>query len=104
MWPEGQEKVVVPWHEGSMFVPPGRWFHQHFNAGSEPARYLALHPLPQFAGYADEQVQDPTEDQIDYSREEPWVRQKFEEELRKRGTTSLMPDDAYKIPNYEWTY
>ncbi len=104
MWPEGHDQVVVPWHEGSMFVPPGRWFHQHFNAGSAPARYLALHPLPQFAGYADEQVQDPTEDQIDYTRENPWIRQKFEEELAKRGTTSLMPAEAYRIQNYEWKY
>jgi len=39
MWPEGKEKVVVRWQEGSMFVPPNRWFHQHFNLG-------AAGPLP----------------------------------------------------------
>ena len=22
MWQEGKEKVVIPWHEGSVFVPP----------------------------------------------------------------------------------
>ena len=48
MWEEGKEKVVVPWHEASCFVPPNKWFHQHFNAGGEPARYLALHPPMQF--------------------------------------------------------
>ncbi|MDE2885025.1 MAG: cupin domain-containing protein, partial [Chloroflexota bacterium] len=56
MWPEGQEKVFIPWHEGSIFVPPNRWFHQHFNVGETPGRYLAFHPLPQFTGLGNERV------------------------------------------------
>ena len=43
-------------------------------------------------------------DQIEYADEEPWVREKFEEELAKRGVTSLMPDGAYKDRDYEWDY
>jgi hypothetical protein len=101
MWQEGQEQVLVPWHEASMFVPPGRWFHQHFNLGGEPARYLALHPTRQFIGHG-ETVEDLANDQIEYPAEAPWIRQHFEEELAKRGLTSLMPDEAYKDPNYEW--
>ena len=103
LWQEGDEKIVVPWHEGSMFVPPNRWFHQHFNVAEAPARYLALHPLPQFAGHA-ERVEDRARDQIDYSREEPWIRERFEGELARRGLTTGMPDEAYRIPDYEWGY
>ncbi len=103
MWPEGQDKVVVPWHEASLFTPPGGWFHQHFNLGSGPGRYLALHPLPQFAGYS-EAVADRSRDQIEYPDEDPWIRQKFEEELAKRGMTSIMPEEAYRDRDFEWNY
>jgi quercetin dioxygenase-like cupin family protein len=103
LWEEGSEKIVVPWHEGSVFVPPNRWFHQHFNVSATPARYLALHPLPQFSGHG-EKVQDRVRDVIEYPDEEPWIRAKFEEELAQRGLTSLMPVEAYNSKAYEWAY
>lgn len=102
LWEEGKEKIIVPWHEASVFVPPNKWYHQHFNLGSIPARYLALHPPYQFYGSA-EKIQDRAKDQIEYPNEEPWIRQKFEEELAKRGLTSLVPDGAYKDINYQWS-
>ena len=85
MWEEGKDKVVVPWHEASCFVPPNKWFHQHFNAGGDPARYLALHPPMQFHGHA-EKVEDRAKDQIEYVNEDKWVREKFEGELAKTRT------------------
>jgi oxalate decarboxylase/phosphoglucose isomerase-like protein (cupin superfamily) len=103
LWQEGDEKIVAPWHEGSMFVPPEKWFHQHFNVGQAPARYLALHPLKQFAGYA-EKVEDQARDQIEYVDEDPFIREKFEDELGKRGIKSAMPDEAYKNRDYQWAY
>jgi mannose-6-phosphate isomerase-like protein (cupin superfamily) len=102
MWEEGKEKIVCPWHECSMLVPPNRWFHQHFNAGGTMARYLALHPPMQFHGHA-EKVEDRAKDQIEYPNEDPFIRKKFEEELAKRGVKSLMPDEAYTNPDYEWS-
>jgi oxalate decarboxylase/phosphoglucose isomerase-like protein (cupin superfamily) len=103
LWEEGQEKVVVPWHEGSVFVPPEKWFHQHFNLGGTPARYLALHPLKQFFGHA-EKVEDRARDQIEYVDEDPFIRQKFEDELGKRGLKTHMPDEAYTRRDYQWAY
>ena len=43
-WPEGQydKRIRVNWHEGTMFVPPIYWYHQHLNPGTESARYLAI--------------------------------------------------------------
>jgi uncharacterized RmlC-like cupin family protein len=102
MWEEGKEKIVVPWHECSMVTPPGRWFHQHFNAGASAARYVALHPPMQFHGYA-EKVEDRAKDQIEYPDEDPFIRKKFEEELAKRGVKSLMPSEAYTNRSYEWS-
>jgi quercetin dioxygenase-like cupin family protein len=101
MWQEGQEKIFVPWHEGSLFVPPGKWFHQHFNLSGTPARYVAFHPPLQFHGYA-EKVEDRAKDQIEYPDEDPAIRSYFESELAKRGMTSLMPEQAYQDRDYEF--
>ena len=102
MWEEGKEKVVIPWHEDSIFVPPNKWFHQHFNAGGTPARYLALHPPMQFYGHA-EKIEDRAKDQIEYPDEDTAIRQRFEDELAKKDLQSLMPAEAYENKDYEWS-
>jgi hypothetical protein len=102
MWPEGKEKVFIPWHEASVFVPPNRWFHQHLNVGANPARYLAFHGP---RGPVDtERIENPERDQIEYPDEDPLIRTTFETELGKRGITSLMPEEAYRDPAYQWDY
>jgi mannose-6-phosphate isomerase-like protein (cupin superfamily) len=95
------EPVVVPWQEAALFVPPDRWFHQHFNLGAESARYLALHPPLQFHGYA-ERAEDRKRDQIEYPDEPAAVRARFEAELAKRDRTSLMPAEAYRSKADAW--
>ena len=103
MWPEGKDKVWIPWHEGSIFVPPNRWFHQHFNVGEQPGRYLAFHPLPQFTGMGTgEAIQNRAADQFEYHQEDLEVRKRFEEELGKRGLTSDMPPECYTDANYKF--
>lgn len=102
MWPEGEDQVVVPWHEASMFVPPNRWFHQHFNVSTVPARYLALSPLRQTRPGNENFV--PREDQIEYPDEAPWIREMFRKEVEKRGGKVLMPEEIYTNYDYQWTY
>ena len=101
MWKEGQEKVVVPWHEASIFIPPSRWFHQHFNTGTIPARYLALHPPVQFA--YDEKIEDRSQNQIEYVDEDPLIREMFQKELAKHGLETEMPEEAYTNPDFKWS-
>ncbi len=103
LWKAGGEKIVCPWHEASVFVPPEDWYHQHFNTGSGAARYLALGPLPQFRGKG-ETLQDRADRQIEYPDEDPWIRQTFEAELAKRGAKSLMVPEAYQDRDYRWDY
>ncbi len=105
MWPEGHDKVVVPWHEASCFVPPMRWYHQHFNVSEAADRYLAIHRpncLVQMGRSGQTEEEFVRQDQIEYPDEDPMVRDLFEKELSKRGLTSLMPEAAYKDPNYRF--
>jgi len=105
LWKEGQEdkQVRVDWKEGSVLVPPDMWWHQHFNTWSEPAKYLAIrwgsikYPLFKswiISGKTDTNVKEGG-NQIEYEDEDPYIRQLFEEELRKNGIESRMPPIKY---------
>ena len=42
LWYEGQTEFNrVDWKHGTVFAPPDRMFHQHFNSDPRPSRYLA---------------------------------------------------------------
>lgn len=94
MWPEGSPKQRFFWQEGSIIVPPDKWFHQHFNTGKGEARYLALrwgsqrYRMGQEFGI--EKSYKKGGDQIEYEDEDPEVRKMFEEELAKGGVASKM--------------
>jgi oxalate decarboxylase/phosphoglucose isomerase-like protein (cupin superfamily) len=95
---EGAEKVVCPWQEGTIFVPPEMWYHQHFNTGTGEGRYLALGPQrAQFQG-------TPYSHQIEYPYEDPWIRNTWEGEIGKKGMQTLMPKECYEDPTFEWDY
>ncbi len=101
---EAPTHMRVNWIEGSLFVPPDGWFHQHFNAGNEPARYLAptwggdgkwfMRALGG-GGRTHRLGKTSTRkggNMIDYSDEDPEIREMFETELRKAGIKMRMPD------------
>ena len=99
MWPEGEEPKRYDWEVGTLIVPPNMWFHQHFNSGTTPSRYLALkHEVVSIRNaqgvpkaWISRRVGG---DQIDYADEQPMIRKIFSDELAKHGMTPRM-DQAY---------
>ena len=98
MWPEGQPKMRIDWQPGSLFVPPRDWFHQHFNTGDGPARYLALRTGRTVTKrwYTVDESLKAGGDQIEYEDEDPEIREMFEQELAKKGLVSQMPPRGRK--------
>jgi oxalate decarboxylase/phosphoglucose isomerase-like protein (cupin superfamily) len=98
MWAEGQEPQRYDWHPGTLIVPPNATFHQHFNTGPTPARYLAFkHSSPRNKqgvpmSWISRRIGG---NQIDYADESSLVRGMFEEALAKHGLKSGM-QDAYE--------
>src|SRR6202167_584330 len=99
MWPEGEEPQRYDWELGTLIVPPNMWFHQHFNTGSTPSRYLAF----KHEGVAIRNAQGVPKawiskraggDQIDYIDEKPEIRRIFTAQLAKHAIATRM-DAAY---------
>ncbi|MBI4483301.1 MAG: cupin domain-containing protein [Acidobacteria bacterium] len=91
------EKVVrVDWKEGTLVVPPLQWYHQHFNSGPVPARFVKLGGWNNdLYPFTTDVISDPNRTEIDYKDEDPRVRQLFAEELQKKGAPMKMPDVAH---------
>ena len=100
MWPEGEEPRRYEWEVGTLIVPPNKWFHQHFNTGPTPARYLAFkHEVALIrnsqgvpTAWISRRVGG---EQIDYADEDPKIRNMFTEALGKHGLSPKM-EEAYR--------
>ena len=104
LWPRNgsvpEDVVRVDWKPGAMVVPPNDWFHQHFNGGTEPARYLAFRWGSQKHGFslgvAMEGEADVSEKlggaQIEYEDEHEYIHDTFAETLSKVGGESKMAE------------
>jgi len=101
-WYEGDRDFRrVDWAPGVVFAPVDNIFHQHFNTGRDPARYLPFalgslrYPLVEakkqiFLG-VDVDVKKGG-NQIEYTDQDPRIHATFLEELAKNGVESLMGD------------
>jgi oxalate decarboxylase/phosphoglucose isomerase-like protein (cupin superfamily) len=100
MWPEGEEPRRYDWQVGTLIVPPNKWFHQHFNTGATPARYLAFkHEVALIrnaqgvpTAWISRRVGG---DQLDYADEQPEIRKMFAQALAKHGVLPRM-EEVYK--------
>jgi oxalate decarboxylase/phosphoglucose isomerase-like protein (cupin superfamily) len=100
MWPEGEQPRRYDWGPGALIVPPNMWFHQHFNVGTKPARYLAFKhevvSVRNAQGVPKAWIsQRIGGDQIDYADELPYVRETFREALARHGMQPEM-DAVYE--------
>jgi quercetin dioxygenase-like cupin family protein len=94
LWEEGKERQRVEWRAGTMFAPPEWWYHQHFNTGPRPARYLAIrnnnreHPLrtglPRFSDAGNGMTQFGKA-QIEFEEEDPAIYEDYAAELARKG-------------------
>lgn len=94
IWNEGGAKQSFEWQEGSLFSPPLNAWHQHFNTGSYPARYIALRRGSENLlkdKYKSTLSISKGGDGIDYADEDPEIRRMFLEELAKEGVECTMP-------------
>ena len=90
-WNTGKELVEFPWKDGTCYTALNSFWHQHFNTGDKPVRYLAITNGRYHTGLRArpakvEQVGlAQYGDNMDYEEEEPWIREKFREECAKNG-------------------
>jgi mannose-6-phosphate isomerase-like protein (cupin superfamily) len=98
MWREGEEMQRFDWSVDSLVIPPDMMFHQHFNTGSTPARYLALRHTESKArdgatGLPMSSISTRNGgDQIDHEDENPRVREMYRLECEKHGVEFRMDE------------
>ena len=103
LWPRDgrvpEDIIRVDWKPGAMIVPPNDWFHQHFNGGTEPARYLAFRWGSQRYHFSLGVAQDEADvsvkqggAQIEYEDEDPWIHETFSETVIGAGGQSKMAE------------
>lgn len=94
-WRDKEERIKVDWKKGGLVIVPfDNTFHQHFNTGPEPARYLAMiggNGQPQDEGGSNVSLKEGGW-QIEYEDEDPEIHRIFEEELAKHGAPCKMSE------------
>ncbi len=104
LWREGDKELVrVDWRHGWVFAPPDMMFHQHFNTGAEPVRYIAFtqgsvrYPMTEYMRRVYAKVDVDVKkggNQIEYQDQDPRIHRRYVEELAKRGLTVKMDELA----------
>ncbi|MBI2360537.1 MAG: cupin domain-containing protein, partial [Deltaproteobacteria bacterium] len=84
MWNEGEMPKRYDWHEGSVISPPAGAWHQHYNTGKEPCKFVALHASTAV------QREERGVEQIEFEDEDTAMRKMYEEECAKSGVRADM--------------
>ena len=84
----------IDWQANSLIVAPRGWYHQHFNTGPTPARYLALRQDQETNYGKSRSFADVSEreggGQVEYQDENPQIHRIFEADLQRHEVTCAM--------------
>ena len=84
MWQEGEKPERFDWQEGTIMSPPAGSWHQHYNTGTEPCRFVALHASTAVQG------EERGVEQIEFEDEDKVLRQMYEDECVRNGVAAQM--------------
>ena len=94
-WPEGEKPARIDWKPGSLFMPPDQWFHQQFNTGPIPARYLAFKPRSKRfrtkGRFMNNVGLKQGGNQIEFEDEDLEIRALYDRECSRHGVEVRMP-------------
>jgi len=79
-WPESdyEKRIRVDWQAGTLFVPPTYRYHQHFNAGAQISRHLAIN-VPYLVRRLGLRLEDQLEKDL------PALQMEWQEELQSQA-------------------
>ena len=108
MWHDiAKDMIRIDWGHGVVFPPADQQFHQHFNTGREPARYLATavgglrYPMtvqnrrsllglkPDDKGAVSTSIKEGG-DQVEYEDQDPRIQEMWLADTKKHGTDQKM--------------
>lgn len=102
----GDQVYKVDWGRNSLYAPPNRWLHQHFNTGAGPARHIAVHAEHMPLAYNNIMQADGDHllirsvreggTLIEYEDEDPQIRSDFAAHLLKNNLQCKMDDVVYR--------
>ena len=107
IWFEGDKEFRrVDWKHGWVFAPEDMMFHQHFNTGTEPVRYVAFtqgsvrYPMTAHMRRVYAKVDRSVKsggDQIEYADQDPRIHAMFERELAQKGLTARINKELLSV-------
>jgi gentisate 1,2-dioxygenase len=95
-----EEPLRIDWKAGSVFAPPEQWYHQHFNSGPTPAKYIAFKPRGRKFRTKGKFMNNVSQRQggtlIEYADEHSKIRALYERECARNGVTvNMRPVENY---------
>ena len=106
-WNQGKELVEFPWKNGTCYTALNSFWHQHFNTGPKPVRYLKITNGRYHTGLRARPSKISQSglanygDNMDYEEQDPWIREKFHQECAKNG---VAVDDFKMSTEYELSF